>query len=152
MNYNKTILKVSAIFILITFFISCSSDDNNIDQELLLGQWFEIDKCQEQNYLVLNQDGSYIRRRSNNSTCEVNEYFTIELTGNFSISGDNINFNEESSEIIDNPSGNQIDSSLQVILSSKVKSISQNYLEIEIIIKHFEPGTSDIIWLYQFEK
>ncbi len=148
--YNKCFyLPLFAILL----FSSCSKDDeSSVEKNLLLGQWFEVEKCQEQNYLILKNDDTYTWRQSGNTSCEENTMPTVETTGTFSLSNNGIFFEINDSEIIENPSGNPVESSLpRPISASRIISLTENYFEFELTYEGSEPETFQRI-NYRFEK
>ena len=103
-------MKTKFILMIIILVASCSSNDEDNEQPtinlaLLYGQWFHIDLCPTQNNLVLNNNGNYTHTYSGN-TCDNNENDTYQSTGTFSISGDEIFFNEQSEAVIEEGEGN----------------------------------------------
>ena len=90
--------------ILLLVLISCSSSDENnepsFDINLLYGQWFRVGLCDEQNSLLLNQDFTFTKNKSGNIDCNVNEVDTYQYTGNFSVTNDDISFNQLTEEVI----------------------------------------------------
>ena len=140
-------------FIAIILFSSCSKNDKGgVKENLLLGQWFQVEKCQEQNYLILKDDDTYTWRQSGNTNCEVNTMSTVETTGTYSIQNDGIFFEINDSEIIENPSGNPVESSLpRPISESRILSLTENYFEFELTYENTEPGTFEKV-RFQFEK
>lgn len=134
-------------------FSSCSKDDESrVDKNLLLGQWLEVDKCQEQNYLVLVDNNTYAWRESGNRSCESNTHPTSESTGTYSIENNGIFFNMLDSEIIENPSGDPIETMLpRRIIKSEIINLTENYFEFELTYEREEPETYQTT-KYQFEK
>lgn len=129
---NPTHLKKIVLLILSTMIISCSADDENIDinLNLLYGQWFKVDMCPEQNNLTFNSDKSYIWRTSGNTDCSINDTSTFQAMGTFSISGKNLNFNEESyEEIIEGENGWV--SEIVTIVYTHVVQLTETELHLE---------------------
>lgn len=131
-SHVKTLLKYFFLFIA-AISLSCSSDTqrSSIDTTLLYGQWYDSDLCSTQNSLLLNSDNSYIRIYSGNS-CSNNENHTIQYSGTYSINGDIITFDEQSSVIIEEgSSGAPPVPTFNTLIYSKITEIDDNTLIIE---------------------
>ena len=140
MNLSPKI-KYSSLFILSLFVFSCSSDDD-LDKSLY-GDWFEVEKCENQNILTFNPNGSYIWLESENEDCENNEYPTSQTTGFFSISGYNLTLNRDTFEIID-PGELLPEIELQHYISSRILTLTENSLKIEITYMNNNPSLPGI--------
>ncbi|MEM9680901.1 MAG: hypothetical protein AAF901_11320 [Bacteroidota bacterium] len=122
-------------FVLASFFMACSSDDDNgplIDVELLSGQWFRTAPlCPEQNNIVFNLDGTYIYTFSGNP-CGNNDRDTVQTTGEYRLNGNNITFNQETLTIIQE--GDQVSESTEdfnTLVSQRITVLTENELVIE---------------------
>ncbi|MDC8005344.1 hypothetical protein POV27_14875 [Aureisphaera galaxeae] len=83
--------------------------------------------------------------------CDVNEYFTAEFTGNYVVSNDDIDFMQQTSEVIENPNDDQVEFSNPNIRSSKILELTEVSLTIEIIEANQTTGGPDITFIYEFE-
>lgn len=137
MNLN-TKIKCSAVFILIILFTSCSSDDG-LELALLYGDWIETEECETQNILTFNSNRSYIWIQSQNTTCESNMYPTKQTIGTFTVSGKNLVLNKVNTETID-PGEILPDTVLQHYISSRILTLTENSLVIEITYRNDEPS------------
>ncbi|WP_282032029.1 hypothetical protein [Winogradskyella eximia] len=88
--------------LLVIFIFSCSDDDSStsLDLNLLYGQWYKVDLCQEQNSLLLNSDGTYESFSSGAIDCNNPEPDTYKFTGTYTINGNFYNSNVLTSEIV----------------------------------------------------
>lgn len=143
------------IIIALVSFNSCSTNDDNpsqsLDLTLIYGQWFDVDLCNTQNNLVLNQDNAYIRVYSGN-TCINNDNDTYMRTGNYTISGDNINFNQLTEELIEE--GDVITVPVvndATLLHSKIIELTDIRLVIEFKIRNNVTG-EEIFSYWNLEK
>jgi hypothetical protein len=148
MNYLKT-------FILSIIMTSCVQDDdnsnNNTNLNLLYGQWFELNTCQPQNNLTLNSNGNYTWIQSMNINCDNNEYSTRQFLGSYTVSGNDIDFDEESSETIELGDVSH-DTVHFILLPSEIISITENNLTLEITYLGLEQGAPNFTEIFQFEK
>ncbi len=141
-------IKYSSLFILSLFVFSCSSDDG-LDKSLLYGDWFEVERCENQNILTFNPNGSYTWLRSGNEDCENNEYSTSQTTGNFTVFGYNLILTRDTFEIID-PGEHITEIVLVNYTSSRVLTLTANTLEIEISYRNDPPSLPDVKLNYVF--
>ena len=125
-----------AYIITLLFFISCSSNDDDIEQPtiniaLLYGQWFHIDLCETQNSLQLNSNNTYTHTYSGN-TCDNNENNTYQFTGTFSVSGNNLILNQQSETVIEEGEGNVISIGEEAtLIYQKIITLTETELFIE---------------------
>ena len=114
--------------------ISCSSNEDkapSIDVSLLYGQWFRDNLCESQNNLVFNSDGTYIHTYSGN-TCDNNENDTYKEIGTFTTNGNNITFNQISTEIIEVGEDISITTpGFYLLVYEKITFLNENKLFIE---------------------
>jgi hypothetical protein len=125
------------ITVLALFFLSCSSDDDtSIDLSLLYGQWFSTNTCPSQNNITLNGSGNYVRIRSGNS-CEENLNDTYQYTGQFTVNGINISFNQQTETLVEE---GEIETTTDIIevelISQKITQLTETELTIERIFDY----------------
>lgn len=140
------------LYLLIVFVVfSCSSNDDSdndepsFDVNLLFGQWYRIDMCNDQNSLLLNQDYTFIKNSSGNVDCSVNERDTYQYTGNFSVSNDNISFNQLTEEVIIEGTSTSVNEfELTTLLYTKVAQLDENNLVIERKFRVIASGEENI--------
>ena len=124
-------------FIILVTFYSCSSDDDGastIDQALLVATWTEVGKCETQNNLRFNQNGTYVWLQSANVDCQTNERPTFEISGNYDLLGGNeIRLNEDTIEIIDEGTEPSVtDSGIgYTLIYQKIINLTETSLTIE---------------------
>ena len=95
--------KYILLIVFVRLLVSCNNDDDatgSIDMDLLTGQWLSTNSCPDQNNIVFNLDGSYVHTRSGNP-CDNNDNDTVRASGTFTLNGDQISFNEQSSVVIE---------------------------------------------------
>jgi len=133
-----TKIKYSTLFILSIFFISCSSDDG-LDKSLLYGDWFRVERCEDQNILTFNSNGSYSWTESLNESCESNDYPTRRTIGTYEVSGYKIVLKKVATEVID-PGVLVPDTVSQHYISSRILILTENSLQIEITYRNNDPS------------
>ena len=97
---------------------------------MLYAKWNKFYYCDNQNNLVLNEDGTYIDLHSGN-TCDSNANNTYQTTGTYTVKGNKIKFNTLTSEIVivgENPPPTTQDFLLQTDLY--VLKLTETQLEI----------------------
>ena len=143
---KKTLLLV----MLLALFSCSSSDDNNNDEpsfdvNLLLGQWYRVDMCIERNSLLLNQDFTYIKNSSADVDCNMNEHNTYQYTGIFSVSNDDISFNQLTEEVIIEGTTISVDDfELTTLIYTKIAQLDENSLVINRKFKNNASGEENI--------
>ena len=105
MNKRTFTRLVFLIFISIIAF-NCGSDDDGdndttiINKAKIIGVWYKVGQCQEQNNYTFNTNLDYELLDSGNITCSNNEFSTFKYTGNYNIINNELFFNQETDEII----------------------------------------------------
>lgn len=148
--------KITTFFLLIIVLIGCKTDDDaavNFDEDLLFGTWTKDGFCAEQNTLTINSDGTYLRRVSGNEFCDINESCTVEITGNYNPSGDDIGFVSASEEVIDQGSTGCVqDSEPNRLVRSDVVLLTDTSLHITHEYDPANAGVDNYTYTEEFSR
>lgn len=126
-------MKQTIYMVLIISLLGCSSEDDNLpsfDVKLLYGQWNFPNVCPDQNNIAFNEDGTYRLTESGN-TCNENTQNTYAYSGTYDINGDNLSFNQQSEELIEEGVNPGFDTDGSELISQKILSIDETELFIE---------------------
>ena len=126
-------MKTLQVLVALVLLTSCQSSNDStltVNPSLLYAKWNKFYYCDNQNNLVLNEDGTYIDLHSGN-TCDSNANNTYQTTGTYTVKGNKIKFNTLTSEIVivgENPPPTTQDFLLQTDLY--VLKLTETQLEI----------------------
>ena len=146
-------MKTTNVFVLFVLCLfGCSSDnESDFDLNLLYGQWFRVDLCQQENSLLLNENGTFESFSSGSSICGDATRDVYKYTGTFSVEGNFYNQNTLTTELIYDAPNTPVNDFEPINAQTEITELTGTNFRLETYIIR-ENGVREIIETSLYEK